>query len=138
MTKNVTLTWLQKKQFVGTDSGNHSVVISGRGDDCIGLSPSELLLLSLASCSSYDVVGILEKKRARLNRLQVHVAGENAPEPPWQYTRITMEFVLHGKGLKEKDVAQAIHLSETKYCSVAATIRPTAEIITSFRIIEDE
>jgi len=49
-----------------------------------------------------------------------------------------MEYVLRGKGLKEKDVAQAIHLSETKYCSVAATIRPAAEIITSFQIIEDD
>ena len=59
-------------------------------------------------------------------------------DPPWPYVRITMEFVLRGKGLKEKDVAQAIHLSETRYCSVAATIRPAAEIITSYQIIEDE
>lgn len=138
MTKNVTLTWLQKKQFVGTDSSNHSVVISSKGDDSIGMSPSELLLLSLASCSSYDVVGILEKKRAKLTGMTVHVSGENAPDPPWPYVRITMEFVLRGKGLKEKDVAQAINLSETRYCSVAATIRPSADIITSFRIIEDD
>ncbi len=49
-----------------------------------------------------------------------------------------MEYIVRGKGLKEKDIAQAIHLSETKYCSVAATIRPGAEIITSYQIIEDE
>jgi uncharacterized OsmC-like protein len=34
-------------------------------------------------------------------------------------------------------VADAIHLSETKYCSVAATLRPAAEIITSYQIVED-
>ena len=49
-----------------------------------------------------------------------------------------MECVLRGKGLTEKAVANAIHLSETKYCSVAATVRPTAEITTSYQIIEDE
>lgn len=139
MTKNVTLNWLQKKQFIGTDSSKHSVVISSQdGDNGIGMSPSELLLLSLASCSAYDVVGILEKKRSRLTGMTVNVAGENAADPPWPYVRITMEFVLRGKGLKEKDVAQAIHLSETRYCSVAATIRPSAEIITSYQIIEDD
>ena len=84
------------------------------------------------------MVGILEKKRAHLTGLVVKVAGENAPDPPWPYVRITMEFVLRGKGLKEKDVAQAIHLSETRYCSVAATIRPAAEIITSYQIVEEE
>lgn len=139
MTKNVTLNWLQKKQFVGTDSSKHSVVISAQdADNGIGMAPSELLLLSLASCSAYDVVGILEKKRSRLTGMTVNVSGENAADPPWPYVRITMEFVLRGKGLKEKDVAQAIHLSETRYCSVAATIRPSAEIITSYQIIEDE
>ena len=139
MTKDVTLTWVQKKQFVGTDDSKHSVVISAQDEENgTGMAPSQLLLLSLASCSAYDVVGILAKKRSRMTGLQVNVSGENAAESPWPFVRITMEYVLRGKGLKEKDVAQAIHLSETKYCSVAATIRPGAEIITCYQIIEDD
>ena len=139
MTKDVTLTWVQNKQFVGTDDSKHSIVISAQDEENgTGMVPSQLLLLSLASCSAYDVVGILSKKRSRMTGLQVNVSGENATESPWPFVRITMEYVLRGKGLKEKDVAQAIHLSETKYCSVAATIRPAAEIITSFQIIEDD
>lgn len=139
MTKDVTLTWVQKKQFVGTDDSKHSVVISAQDEENgTGMAPSQLLLLSLAACSAYDVVGILAKKRARMTGLQVNVSGENAAQAPWPFVRITMEYVLRGKGLKEKDVAQAIHLSETKHCSVAATIRPAAEIITSYRIIEDD
>jgi uncharacterized OsmC-like protein len=35
-------------------------------------------------------------------------------------------------------VAQAVELSEQKYCSVAASLRGTAEIITSYEIIEDQ
>ena len=139
MTKNVNLTWVQKRQFVGTDNSNHSIVISSQdADNGTGMSPSQLLLLSLASCSAYDVVNILEKKRQSLTGLTVNVAGENAQEQPWPYTEITMEYVVRGKGLKEKAVADAIHLSHTRYCSVAATIRPTAEIKTSYTIIEDK
>jgi uncharacterized OsmC-like protein len=35
-------------------------------------------------------------------------------------------------------VASAIELSDTKYCSVAATLRGSAEIISTYEIIEDE
>jgi putative redox protein len=139
MSKTVHLTWIQKKQFVGTDSSKHSVVISGQdAENGTGMSPSELLLLSLASCSAYDVVGILQKKRAQLTGLEVKVQGEQEKEPPWPYRKITMEFMVRGRGLSEKAVANAIHLSESRYCSVAATLRPAAEITTSFQIVEDE
>jgi putative redox protein len=43
-----------------------------------------------------------------------------------------------GKDLTEKAIAQAIQLSEEKYCSVAATVRATAEITTEFEILEEE
>ncbi len=139
MTKNVTVTWLQKRQFVGVGHSKRSVVMSGQDEDnVIGVSPSEMLLLGLAGCSAYDVVGILEKKKFKLTGLTVNVAGDQEADPPWPYRRIHMEYVLRGKGLTDKAVADAIHLSETKYCSVAATIRPTAEITTSYRIEEDE
>ncbi len=48
-----------------------------------------------------------------------------------------MKFLVKGEGLTEKNVAQAIELSEEKYCSVAATLRGKAEIITSFAILAD-
>lgn len=139
MTKHVTVTWLQKKQFVGVGDSKRSVVMSGQDEDnVIGVSPSEMLLLGLAGCSAYDVVGILEKKKFKLSSFEVRVRGEQEADPPWPYRQIHLEYILRGRGLTEKAVGDAIHLSETKYCSVAATIRPTAEITTSFQIIEDE
>ena len=139
MASNVTLTWVQKKQFVGTDSSKHSIVISAQDEENgTGMKPSELLMLGLASCSAYDVVGILGKKKMTLTGMTVNATGEQDTEPPWPYRRIHLEYVVRGKGLTEKAVANAIHLSETKYCSVAATVRPTAEITTSYQIIQDE
>jgi putative redox protein len=139
MTKHVNVTWLQKKQFVGVGGSKRAVVMSGQDEDnAIGVSPSEMLLLGLAGCSAYDVVGILEKRKARLAGLEVKVTAEQEADPPWPYRQIHLEYIVRGKGLTEKAVSDAIHLSETKYCSVAATIRPTAEITTSFQIIEEE
>ncbi len=139
MTKHVNVTWLQKRQFVGVGGSQRAVVMSGQDEEnVIGVSPSEMLLLGLAGCSAYDVVGILEKRKARLAGLEVKVTAEQEADPPWPYRQIHLEYIVRGKGLTEKAVSDAIHLSETKYCSVAATIRPTAEITTSFQIIEDE
>jgi putative redox protein len=138
MAKNVTLTWVQDKQFVGTDDSKHSIVISSQDErNGTGMVPSQLLLLALASCTAYDVVGILEKRRQHLTGLRVNVTGEQEPDPPWPFRHITVEYIFRGKGLKEKDVVRAIELSETKYCSVAATLRPAAEIHTRFEIIDE-
>lgn len=139
MTKHVNVTWLQKRQFVGIGGSKRAVVMSGQDEDnAIGVSPSEMLLLGLAGCSAYDVVGILEKRKATLTGLEVKVTAEQEADPPWPYRQIHLEYIVRGKGLTDKAVGDAIHLSETKYCSVAATIRPTAEITTSFQIIAEE
>jgi putative redox protein len=47
-----------------------------------------------------------------------------------------VRHVVTGRGLSERAVAQAVELSEEKYCSVAATLRPTAEIVSTFEIVE--
>jgi len=125
----VHLTWTGGQQYVGTDSGRHSIVISSHDEqNHTGVRPSDLLLLALASCSAYDVVSILQKKRIALRSLHVDVDSEQEPEPPWTFRRIKLAFQLRGDGLTQKAVDQAIELSLTKYCSVATTISGKAEI----------
>jgi putative redox protein len=132
-----TVRWLKDQHFVGTDSNNHSVVLSGQKQG-IGLSPSETLLIALAACSSVDVVEILEKKRKELTLLEVTTNGERDPDPPWAYRKIHVKYRLAGKGLTDKAVAQAIQLSQEKYCSVAATVRGVARITYEYEIVPDD
>jgi putative redox protein len=132
-----TVRWLKDRHFVGTDSNNHSVVLSGQKDG-IGLSPSETLLIALASCSSVDIVEIIEKKRKQLTLLEVTANGERDPDPPWAYRKIHVKYRLGGKGLTEKAVEQAINLSLEKYCSVAATVRGVAQITFEYDIVVDD
>jgi putative redox protein len=131
-----TVKWIEGKQFIGVDSTHHSVVLS-TPDEGIGIKPSELLLIAVASCSAVDVVEILAKKRMTLTHLEISSSGEQDQDPPWTFRKIHMHYKISGKNLTEKAVAQAIQLSEEKYCSVAATIRATAQIITDFEILEE-
>ncbi|NNG00123.1 MAG: OsmC family protein [Desulfobacteraceae bacterium] len=129
-----TVRWVSGRQFVGTDSHHHSVVLSG-DDPATGVSPSEMLLVAVSACSGYDVVDILEKKRMPLSMFEVIADGERDDDPPWPYRKVHLTYRLSGDGLTEKAVAQAIELSTEKYCSVAATIRGVAKITTEFEII---
>ena len=130
-----TVRWLNQRNFVGVDSTGHSVVLSGQKNG-IGVSPSQMLLVKLAACSSVDVVEILEKKRKKLTLLEVIASGEQDPEPPWTYRKIHIKYRLSGKDLTEKAVEQAIRLSQDKYCSVSATVRGVAQITTEFEIVD--
>ena len=139
MAKTARVVWLEKQQFVGVDSTKHSVVLSAYDEENgTGISPSELLLLALGGCTSYDVVNILQKKRQRLTGLEVEVAGVQDDDPPWTFREIRVQYRVRGKGLREKAVHDAIRLSEEKYCSVAATLRGTVEITYEVVILEDE
>ncbi len=129
-----TVHWLSGKRFVGIDSTNHSVVISSK-DEGVGVKPSDLLLIALASCTAVDVVEILSKKRMPLDSLEIITTGEQEADPPWTFRKIHLKYRLSGQGLTGKAVEQAIRLSEEKYCSVAATVRATAEITSEFEII---
>jgi putative redox protein len=137
MATNTNLRWLpESKTFISTDSTGHSVVMSTPNDNR-GMKPSELILSALAGCASVDVVDILAKKRTPLSYLEVQLSAEQDADPPWTFRKIYMHFIVKGDSLTEKNIEQAIALSEEKYCSVAATLRGKAEIITSFELLNN-
>jgi len=129
-----TVRWISGKKFIGTDSTNHSVVLS-TPDEGVGMKPSELLLVALASCTAVDVVEILQKKRIELSSLEISATGEQQTDPPWTFRKIHLLYRVSGKGLTDEAAELAVRLSEEKYCSVAATIRATAEITTEIVIV---
>jgi putative redox protein len=130
--------WVENKQFVGIDSSNHSVVLSTQDDgNAVGMKPSDLLLVAVASCTAVDVVNILAKKRKPVDFLDIAVEAKQEPDPPWTFKSIHLHYKVSGKKLTDEDVRKAIELSENKYCSVSASLRGTVEISTSFEILSD-
>ena len=133
---NTTVKWIGGQQYAGIDSTCHSVVMSSVGEG-VGIKPSDLLPIALATCTSIDLVEILKKKRMPLTLLEISSSGEQDEDPPWTFRKIHLHFRVAGKNLTEKAVEQAIQLAEEKYCSIAATIRATTEITTDFEIVTD-
>jgi putative redox protein len=123
--------------FVAVTPSGHAQALDIRGERSAAASPLELLLIALGGCTAADVVSVLRKKREQITAYRVEVRGERREEHPRSFRRFEVRHIVKGKGISEKAVAQAIQLSTEKYCGVAATVRPTAEIITSYEIQEE-
>ena len=122
--------------FIGTTPSGHAQAIDGKGDRKSAPSPLEMLLVSVAACTAVDVVSILKKKRQDVTDYKVEITGTRRDEYPRAFTAFYIHHIVYGRSVSEKAVADAISLSDEKYCSVAATVRPTAKITTDFEIIE--
>ena len=122
--------------FLGTTPSGHAIPLDTDKERSSAASPVELLLVALGSCTAIDVAAILKKKRQVVTSYVVEVSGVRRDEHPRAFTSMEVHHILTGRSISPKAVADAIELSETKYCSVAATLRPTVEIQSSFEIIE--
>src|SRR5271154_151795 len=126
--------WVGGEEFLAEMPSGHGVLFDTDRTHNSATGPMEMLLGALGACSSVDVVEILRKKRQKLASLEIEISGDRATEPPSVWTRIEMVYRLSGV-LEEKAVRDAIELSQTKYCSVAATLRKTAEMTYRFEIL---
>jgi putative redox protein len=122
--------------FIATTPSNHSLTVDTKGERKSAPTPLELLLVSVAACTATDVVSILQKKRQNVTDYRVEITGERRENYPRAFTKFHIHHIVYGSDVSAQAVAQSIELSDTKYCSVAATVKPTAQITTSYEIIE--
>lgn len=123
--------------FVAITPSGHAQTLDGNGQRASAASPLELLLIALGGCTGADVISILHKKREQVTDYRIEIHGDRRNEHPRSFRRIEVRHILRGRGLSNQAVAQAIELSEAKYCSVAANLRPTSEIVSTYEIHED-
>ena len=123
--------------FVGVTPSGHAQAIETNSERAGAATPMELLLLALGSCTGVDVISILEKKRQHVTDYRIEVSGERREDFPRSYTELHVKHIVRGHDISEQAVASAIELSDTKYCSVAATLRGSAKIISSYEITEE-
>jgi putative redox protein len=135
--KTATIQFAGNDFFIGVSPSGHAQIIETNSARGTAASPLELLMLALGSCTGVDVISILQKKRQHVTDYRIEVSGERREEFPRRFTKLMVKHIVSGRGVAEQAVARAIELSETKYCSVAATLRGGVEIVTSYEIIED-
>ena len=135
--QTVSLKWLASQLMIGADSSGRPVITGSwpeKTPEWAGLKPSDLLLLSAAACSAYDVVMILKKQRQPLTGLEVQCSGIQAPDPPYIFTALHLHYSVTG-AVNAQKLARAIELSQTKYCSVVNTLKATVQITSDYEIV---
>ena len=123
------------RQFVAQSGTGHAFVM----DDSAGHSgpkPVEFALLALGGCTAFDVISILRKMRQHVTDYEVEVRAEQASEPPTVFTRVEIKHRLRGQ-IDPEAVRKAIHLSESKYCSVGAMVQKSAQFTTTYEIVPE-
>ena len=119
--------WKQGDVFEGTAENGNTIVFDGDSAHAHGPSPMEAVLMALCSCTSVDVVSILQKKRQALTGLRVSATATQAPAPPRVFTHIKLTYSVRGQ-LSRKAVEDAVSLSKNKYCSVSKMLEKAATI----------
>jgi Predicted redox protein, regulator of disulfide bond formation len=90
--------WIENAAFMAETGSGHAIVIDGPehiGGRNLGPRPMELMLLSIGSCSSVDVVHILKKARQPVSGCEVKVSGTRADTDPQGLHRHSSAF--HGQ-----------------------------------------
>ncbi len=135
-TYKATVRYAGDEFFIGTPPSGHAQVMDSKGDRHAAPTPLEVLLVAVAGCTAVDVISILQKKRQDVTDYNVEIEGTRTDDHPRKFIKFHIHHIVHGRNVSEKAVVDAIELSDTKYCSVAATVRPTAEITTSYEIVD--
>jgi putative redox protein len=130
--KPVIVSWKREGlAFEGVTAHGRVELASGLDEPGQGPTPMELLATAVGGCTGMDVVSILQKMRQPLEEFRVVVTGQRAEEHPKRYQSLEVVYYLKGS-LDEKKVQRAIELSETKYCSVEATLRPSIPVTSRY------
>ena len=135
---NARVRWTVGMRFDGLAESGGAMTMDARpehGGEGAGPSPMETVLLALGGCTGMDVISILVKMRAPLAGLEIAIAADRADEHPRVFTRIALEYVFVGDGLRPEQVSRAVELSQERYCSVSAMLRQAAPLTYSWRIV---
>jgi putative redox protein len=130
--------------FVAETGSGHTLTMDGapdaakpeNGGQNLAPRPLEMVLAGTGGCTAYDVVLILKRGRHAVNGCTVKLTAERATEDPKVFTRINMHFTVTGKSIPATAVERAIAMSHDKYCSASIMLAKTADITTSFELME--
>lgn len=128
--------WIGDELFLGTSDSGHSIVLDANGGN-LAPSPLESVLISLGSCSSVDVVGILQKARQNIIGCTVEIIGTRVDSVPKLFSKIHLHFIITGTNVKAQHVERAVNLAADKYCSVALMLNGNVEISHDFSITSE-
>lgn len=130
--------------FLAETGSGHTLMMDGAPDAAkpenggknLAPRPLETVLAGTGGCTAYDVVLILKRGRHDVQGCSVKLSADRAETDPKVFTKINMHFTVTGKGIPASAVERAIAMSHDKYCSASIMLAKTAEITTSFDLVD--
>lgn len=113
-------------RLIGTNDRGHETFFDtslAHGGDDSAASPMEIMLQSLAGCSSMDVLSILRKKRKQIDDFWIDIDGVRSDEHPKVMKTAHLIYNLVSPDAEESDLKRAVELSQDKYCGVSAMFK---------------
>ncbi len=120
-----------KMRLRGLGHDNQSVAIDytppmGDGD---GFTSLELLLISLASCSSHSIQYVLGTMNHAIANIRADATGHRRMDQhPTVLTSIELAYEITCPGLADETAKKAVEVAEEKYCPVWAMLKKSVEI----------
>ncbi len=117
------------------DVNGHKIEIDtdeAGGGNNIGTRPKALMLVSLAGCTGFDIVSMLNKMRVKFSDLSISVDGHLSETEPKIYDNVVINYAIKVAKEDEPKVEKAIKLSKEKYCGVSKMFESFADV--SFKI----
>ena len=132
--QTASIRWIGEQKFFAVGPSGHAVPFDSDRKSNKAPGAMEMVLMALGACTATDMVLILEKKRQKLESLEVLCSGVRAVQPPTVWTHLEVRFRLRG-AIDEAAVQRAMSLTEEKYCSVAAMLKKTAVFTWRYEIL---
>jgi putative redox protein len=137
-TTEVRVELLDGMAFRGLDQHGLQIVMDATADvggQGRGPKPVDALAMALGGCTGMDVISILRKMRQDVTAYEVRVNGPRAQTHPKVFTALTVEHVVSGNDLDERQVRRAVTLSATRYCPASAMLGKAVPIRHVYRVL---
>lgn len=109
-------------------SGNKVLLDNQAMDEIKGVSPMELMLMSVASCNAMDILYVLKKQRQVVDSYRVEAeATRKEVRKAQPFDKIHVSIFLEGDILPAKAL-RAASMSFNDYCSASLTLEGCVKI----------
>jgi putative redox protein len=126
-----------RMQLTGRGHANAKVAIDYSpplGEDN-GFTSLELLMVSLASCSSHSIQYAIGTMGLKLEDIKAEATGQRRiDQHPTVLTKIELLYEIKGAGLRTDSIEKAIHMAEDEYCPVWAMLKKEVEITWKYQL----
>ena len=123
---NVNIKWNGEQNFTGENKKGESVVIDPSPNKDGVISPPDMLLMSLGSCTGLFLIPSSKELNLNLEDFNINLEGIKAKNPPKLFDKIIISVELKGE-LSEEEGYKVLERAHEK-CFILKSLNPNIEI----------